>query len=84
MTFTNDFSRQVWVYFRKYKYEVFSKVKLWKAEVQNQTGRKIKYLKCDNGIEYTDQKFMHFCEENGIQRHFYLRRHHSKMMLQRG
>ncbi|KAK8600443.1 hypothetical protein V6N12_050297 [Hibiscus sabdariffa] len=30
------------------KSEVFAKFKLWKAEVENQTGRKIKYLRSDN------------------------------------
>jgi hypothetical protein len=47
----------------KQKSEVFSKFKLWKAEVENQTGRKIKYLRSDNGTEYTDSQFQKFCEE---------------------
>ncbi|KAL0371815.1 UNVERIFIED_CONTAM: hypothetical protein Scaly_0863100 [Sesamum calycinum] len=34
-----------------HKSEVFAKVKLWKAEVDNQTGRKIKYLRSDNGTK---------------------------------
>lgn len=50
----------------KYKSKVFAKFKLWKEEVENQTGRKIKYLESDNGTEYSDKKFMHFCEKNGI------------------
>jgi len=54
VTFTDDFSRKVWVYFMKQKSEVFDKFKLWRAEVENQTGRKIKYLRSDNGTEYTD------------------------------
>ncbi|KAL0321707.1 UNVERIFIED_CONTAM: Retrovirus-related Pol polyprotein from transposon TNT 1-94 [Sesamum calycinum] len=72
-TFTNDFSRKVWVYVLKQKSEVFAKFKLWKAEVENQTGRKIKYLRSDNGTEYTDSQFQKFCEEHGIQRHFSVR-----------
>lgn len=68
MTFTDDFSRSFWVYFMKYKYEVFSKFKLDKAEVENQTGRKIMYLRYDNGTKYTDNNFMHIYEKNGIQR----------------
>jgi hypothetical protein len=31
VTFTDDFSRKLWVYFIKQKSEVFSKFKLWKA-----------------------------------------------------
>ncbi|KAL0357994.1 UNVERIFIED_CONTAM: hypothetical protein Scaly_1485100 [Sesamum calycinum] len=64
--FTNEFSKNIWVYFFKQKYEVFPKFKLWKAEVENQIGRKIKYLRSDNGTEYTDSQFQKFCEEHGI------------------
>ncbi|KAK4400677.1 Retrovirus-related Pol polyprotein from transposon TNT 1-94 [Sesamum angolense] len=53
---------------------VFAKFKLWKAEVENQTGRKIKYLRSDNGTEYTNSQFQKFCEEHGIQRHFSMRK----------
>ncbi|WCJ18000.1 Transposon Ty1-LR1 Gag-Pol polyprotein [Euphorbia peplus] len=74
VTFTDDFSRKVWVYFLRQKSEVFAKFKLWKAEVENQTGRKIKYLRTDNGTEYTDSQFIKLCEENGIQRHFTVRK----------
>ena len=74
VTFTNDFSRKVWVYFLKQKSEVFTKFKLWKAKVENQTGRKIKYLTTDNGTEYTDLQFQKFYEEHGIQRHFSVRK----------
>ena len=42
VTFVDDFSRKVWVYFMVHKSEVFAKFKVWKAEVENQTGRKIK------------------------------------------
>lgn len=66
VTFTNDFSRKVWVYFMKYKFEVLFKFKLWKAEVESQVRRKIKYLRPDNETEYTNKKFLHLCEENGI------------------
>ncbi|KAK8570961.1 hypothetical protein V6N13_094058 [Hibiscus sabdariffa] len=58
------------MYFLKHKSEVFAKFKLWKAEVENQTGRKIKYLRSDNGIEYTDSQFLKFYEEHEIRRHF--------------
>ncbi|KAK0602606.1 hypothetical protein LWI29_035187 [Acer saccharum] len=51
------------------KSEVFTKFKEWKAEVKNQTGRKIRYLRSDNG-EYRDNKFLQFCKEEGITRHF--------------
>ena len=69
MLFIDDFSKKVWVYFMKHKFDVFAKFKLWKAEVENQTGRKVKYLRTVH-----DKSFMQFCEENGIQRHFFVRK----------
>ncbi|KAL4341068.1 hypothetical protein GQ457_08G007840 [Hibiscus cannabinus] len=74
VTFIDDFSKNVWVYFLKQKSEVFAKFKQWKAQVENQTGRKIKYLRSDNGTKYTDSQFQRFCEDHGIQRHFTVRK----------
>ena len=45
-----------------------------KAEVENQTGRKVKYLRSDNGSEYPDSQFQRYCEGHGIQRHFTMRK----------
>ena len=70
VSFIDDFSRKIWVYFMKEKSEVFIKFKEWKAEVENQTGRKIKYLRTDNGGEYNESKFLQFCKDEGIIRHF--------------
>ena len=66
VTFIDDFSRKVWVYFIKQKFEIFATFKIWKAKVENLIGRKIKYLRSDNGTEYTDSQFQKFCEEHGI------------------
>jgi hypothetical protein len=37
------------MYFMRHKLEMFAKFKLWKAEVENQTERKIKCLRSNNG-----------------------------------
>ena len=37
VTFIDDFSRKVLVYFMKHKNEVFEKFKQWKAKVEKQT-----------------------------------------------
>uniref|UniRef100_A0A2N9G795 CCHC-type domain-containing protein n=1 Tax=Fagus sylvatica TaxID=28930 RepID=A0A2N9G795_FAGSY len=74
MSFIDDYSRKAWVYFLKNKSEAFAKFKIWKAEVENQTGRKIKCLRTDNGTEYRDGDFLKFCEEHGIKRHFTIRK----------
>jgi transposase InsO family protein len=36
--------------------------------VENQTGKKIKVLRSDNGGEYTSTKFAYFCTQQGIRR----------------
>uniref|UniRef100_A0A2N9GG47 CCHC-type domain-containing protein n=1 Tax=Fagus sylvatica TaxID=28930 RepID=A0A2N9GG47_FAGSY len=74
MSFIDDYSRKAWVYFLKNKSEAFAKFKIWKAEVENQTRRKIKCLRTDNGTEYRDGDFLKFCEEHGIKRHFTVRK----------
>ena len=66
VTFIDDSTRKVWVYFLKNKSDVFSVFKRWKTEVENQTGLKVKSLKSDNGGEYNSQEFKDFCSENGI------------------
>ena len=38
ITFIDDFSRKIWVYFLKQKSEVFQKFKEWKTLVENQRG----------------------------------------------
>jgi len=45
-----------------HKSETFAKFKLWKAEVENQTGRKIKCLRLDNGTKCMNDQFKDFCE----------------------
>jgi transposase InsO family protein len=49
---------------------MFAKFKLWKAEVENQTGKKVKCLRIDNDIEYTNDEFRDLCEQHGIKRYF--------------
>ena len=57
VSFIDDNSRKVWVYFMRHKSETFSKFKLWKTKVENQIRRKIKCLRSDNGTEYTNSRF---------------------------
>ena len=70
VSFIDDYSRKVWIYFMKHKSDVFDIFKKWKAQVENQTSRKIKYLRTDNRLEYRDKEFIRFCELKGITRHF--------------
>ena len=45
---------------------MFSVFKRWKAEVENQTGLKVKSLKSDNCGEYDSQEFKDLYSEHGI------------------
>ncbi|KAL5758246.1 hypothetical protein ACOSP7_020857 [Xanthoceras sorbifolium] len=66
VTFIDDSTRKVWVYFLKKKSEVFDTFRKWKAMVENETGLKIKRLMSDNGGEYRDSRFREFCANSGI------------------
>jgi len=74
VSFIDDYSRKVWVYFLKHKSDVFSTFKTWKAQVETQTGKKIKYFRTDNGTEYREKEFLAFCDSEGITRHYTVKR----------
>jgi transposase InsO family protein len=59
--FIDDYSRETWIYFLKAKDEVFDKFQESKALVENQTGRKIRVLRSNNGGEYTSKEFVDYC-----------------------
>ncbi|RDX80299.1 hypothetical protein CR513_39164, partial [Mucuna pruriens] len=70
VSFIDDYSRRLWVYPIKTKSSVFSQFKEFKAQVELETGRKIKCLRTDNGGEYVDGEFLAFCKQEGIVRQF--------------
>jgi len=49
--------------------ETFSMLKKVKALVENQTGREMKKLRTDNGLEFCETEFNEFYAVNGIARH---------------
>ena len=69
LTFVDDFLHKVWAYFLRQKNETFSIFKKFKTLVENQTRRKIKKLRTDNGPEFVELEFDEFCAVNGIARH---------------
>ena len=69
LTFVDDFSRKVWIYFLRQKNEKLSMFKKFKALVENQTETKIKKLMTDNDLEFCETEFNEFCTVNGIARH---------------
>ncbi|KAE8689304.1 paired amphipathic helix protein Sin3-like 3-like [Hibiscus syriacus] len=66
VTFIDDSTRNVWVYFLKKKSEVFDTFRKWKAMMENESGLKVKRLRSDNGGEYRNRRFRDFCANNGI------------------
>lgn len=66
--FIDEYPRKTWIFFLKTKGEVFKWFQEFKALVENQTGKKIKTLRSDNGGKYTSNDFDDFCAREGIQR----------------
>ena len=66
LTFIHDFFIYCWFHFLKNKYEVFYLFKVFTALVENQSRRKLKILKYDNGGEYVNSKFIQHCKYVGI------------------
>ncbi|KAG8503721.1 hypothetical protein CXB51_001724 [Gossypium anomalum] len=73
LTFIDDFSRKVWAFFLKQKSGVFSEFKYWKIMIEKQTGKQIKYLRTDNGLEFYSDDFNRLCKSKGIVRHLTVR-----------
>ena len=67
LNFIDEFSRYCWVYFLKHKSEVFGLFRVFKALVENQSRRKLKVLRYENGGEYVNSKFIQYCADAGIQ-----------------
>jgi transposase InsO family protein len=60
--------RNTWIYFLRKKYEVFDRFKEFKALVENQTEKRIKVLRMDNGGEFCGNEFEELCKKCGIER----------------
>jgi len=62
VSFIDHFSKKTWIYFLRKKSEVFEKFKGFKSLVENQTYKKIKVLRTDNGGEFCEKDFEQFCK----------------------
>ena len=69
LTFIDDFSRKIWIFFLKQKTKVFDTFKQWKTMIEKQTNRQIKCLCTDNGLELYSREFNDFYKKEGILRH---------------
>ena len=68
ITFMDDYSIKTWIHFLKNKSEVFKKFKEFKSLIENQSEKRIKTLRSDNGGEYTSKEFQAFYKEERIKR----------------
>ena len=66
VTFIDDGSRKTWVYCIRHKSNVFDTFKKWKALAKNETGKRLKCLRFDNGGQYYNKGFNSYCSHNGI------------------
>ena len=66
--FIDDSTQKTRVYFLKKKFDVIETCKKWKVLAENETGKKLKCLRSDNGGEYCCNAFEEYCSTNGIRR----------------
>lgn len=66
ISFIDDFSRMVFIYFMKDKLNVLEIFKDFKSKVENQLNDKIKAIRTDNGKEYCNSNFENYLINCGI------------------
>lgn len=66
LTFVDDFSKFVKVYFFRNKSQVYTKFIEYKREMENLCGTKILRIRSDNGGEYISKRFKALCRRLGI------------------
>ena len=59
---------KTWVYCIRQKYDVFDTFKKYKALVENETGKRLKCLRSENGGEYYNKEFDDYFSYHGIHR----------------
>jgi len=70
ISFINDHTKKVWVYFMKHKGEVFQHFLNFKTMVEKEKGVSIKCLRSDGRGKYFSNEFSEYLKEHGIQRKY--------------
>nr|GEY03115.1 hypothetical protein [Tanacetum cinerariifolium] len=60
---TDDFNRFTWLFFLATKDETSRILKSFITEIENLVDKKVKIIRCDNGIEFENSVMNKFCEE---------------------
>lgn len=68
LTFIDDYSINVWIYFLSNKSETFVLFTRFKSQVEKKTREALACLRTDRGGEFLSNEFKIFCEEMGISR----------------
>jgi transposase InsO family protein len=84
VTFIDDATRKNLVYYIRQKFNVFDTFKKSKALVENETRKRLKCLRSDNGGEYCSKDFDDYCSYHGIVERRQFQEHHKKMVCQKG
>jgi len=66
LLFIDDATRFTSIYIIKRKCDVLDRFKEYQAEMEKQTGKRIKCLRTDGGGEYTSKQFENFLKQEGI------------------
>nr|GFA68059.1 retrovirus-related Pol polyprotein from transposon TNT 1-94 [Tanacetum cinerariifolium] len=67
---TDDFSRFCWAFFMGTKDETFYILKDFITLIEYQLNKKVKAIRCDNGIEFQNANLIALCGEKGIKRDY--------------
>ena len=70
LTFIDDFTTKIWIYFLKHKSDAFGCFQKFNALMKNQSGYNIKILRTDRGNEYVSNEFLIFCKTHVIYKQF--------------
>ncbi|GJY74682.1 putative ribonuclease H-like domain-containing protein [Tanacetum coccineum] len=71
---TDDYSRFTWVFFLASKDETSGILKNFITKIENLVDKKVKIIRCDNGIEFKNRVMNEFCEQKGIKREYSIAR----------
>ena len=66
VTFTDEYTRKIWVYVLRRKSEVYETVMEWVHMVERESGHKVKRVRSDNGGEYVSSRIEQLCKDAGI------------------
>lgn len=66
--FVDDFSHKTWIFYLKTKCRTFNMFRDFKSLVENQTRKKIKILRTENGCKYTSKEFKDFYKDVKIKK----------------